>query len=61
MVVKKAQEIKNIEISSLKRRETNERRTNKGKEFVSERKKQIVGTVFQYDNRDDKRKTGSDK
>ena len=55
-VIKKAQEIKNIELNSIKRREMNERRTRKDKEFVPERRKQIVGTVFKYD---DKRHTKS--
>lgn len=50
-VIKKAQEIKNIELSSIKRREMNERRTRKDKEFVPERKKQIVGTVFKYEDK----------
>lgn len=49
-VIKKAQEIKRIELESLKRRETNERRTRKDMPFVPERKKQIVGTVFKYDD-----------
>ncbi|AET40957.1 rRNA-processing protein SOF1 Ecym_7105 [Eremothecium cymbalariae DBVPG len=48
-VIKKAQEIKRVELSSLKRRETNERRTRKDMEFVPERKKQIVGTVHRYE------------
>lgn len=52
-VVKKAQEIKKIEIDSLKRRERNERKTRKDMPFLPERKKQIVGTVFQYE--DDKK------
>ncbi|KAL3235139.1 Protein SOF1 [Nakaseomyces bracarensis] len=50
-VIKKAQEIKNIEIKSIKRREANERRTKKDKSIVPERKKQIVGTVFKYENK----------
>lgn len=50
-VVKKAQEIKQTELGSLKRREVNERRTQKHKPFVSERKKQIVGTVFDYEGK----------
>ncbi|CCF60166.1 hypothetical protein KAFR_0J00980 [Kazachstania africana CBS 2517] len=48
-VIKKAQEIKGIELSSMKRREMNERRTRKDMPFVSERKKQIVGTVFNHE------------
>ncbi|CUS22232.1 LAQU0S05e00672g1_1 [Lachancea quebecensis] len=57
-VVKKAQEIKNVEIGSMKRREVNERRTNKDMAFVPERKKQIVGVVHQY--QDNKREKSSD-
>lgn len=61
-VVKKAQEIKKIEIDSLKRRERNERRTRKDMPFVPERKKQIVGTVFQYEDKqkDNSKSTNSD-
>lgn len=51
-VIKKAQEIKNIELSSIKRKEINEKRSRKDKSFVPERKKQIVGTVFKYDDND---------
>ncbi|SCU79385.1 LAFA_0B02784g1_1 [Lachancea sp. 'fantastica'] len=47
-VIKKAGEIKQTEIDSLKRRERNERRTNKAMEFTSEREKQIVGFVHKY-------------
>ncbi|CCH62486.1 hypothetical protein TBLA_0H02000 [Henningerozyma blattae CBS 6284] len=50
-VIKKAQEIKKIEIQSIKRRENNERRHRKDMAFVPERKKQIVGTVFKYEER----------
>ncbi|EDO19027.1 hypothetical protein Kpol_2002p99 [Vanderwaltozyma polyspora DSM 70294] len=50
-VIKKAQEIKRIEINSIKRREANERRSRKDMPFVSERKKQIVGTVFDYQDK----------
>lgn len=48
-VVKKAQEIKRIEIESLKRREDNERRhTKKGsKPYVPEREKQVRGTAIE--------------
>ncbi|AAS50209.1 AAL157Cp [Eremothecium gossypii ATCC 10895] len=53
-VIKKAQEIKNIEIASLKRREGNERRTRKDMPFVSERKKQIVGSVHSYEEKSSK-------
>lgn len=56
-VIKKAQEIKNIEIRSIKRREANERKTKKDKTIVPERKKQIVGTVFKYE---DKRRKDDD-
>ncbi|CAI8504890.1 unnamed protein product [Hanseniaspora opuntiae] len=45
-VVKKAQEIKNIEIASLKRREANENRYRKEKKYASEREKHIVRKVF---------------
>ncbi|GMM40928.1 hypothetical protein FOG50_00878 [Hanseniaspora uvarum] len=45
-VVKKAQEIKNIEVTSLKRREANENRYRKEKKYVSEREKHIVRKVF---------------
>lgn len=54
IVVKKAQEIKNIEISSIKRREANERRTRKDMGFKSERQKQIKGTVFNYEKKNKK-------
>ncbi|SCU85838.1 LADA_0D10110g1_1 [Lachancea dasiensis] len=47
-VIKKAGEIKQVELDSLKRREMNERRTNRNMDFVPERKKQIVGLVHQY-------------
>ncbi|AQZ13030.1 SOF1 (YLL011W) [Zygosaccharomyces parabailii] len=47
-VIKKAQEIKNVELNAMKRREFNERRTKKSKQFVPERRKQIVGTVHRY-------------
>lgn len=50
-VIKKAQEIKRVEIESLKKREQNARRTRKDMPFVPERKKQIVGTVFQYEDK----------
>lgn len=50
-VVKKAQEIKRVELNSLKRREMNERRTRKDMPFASERKKQILGTAFQYEDK----------
>ncbi|SCV03515.1 LAMI_0H08768g1_1 [Lachancea mirantina] len=56
-VVKKAQEIKQVELNSIKRRETNERRTRRDMEFVPERKKQIVGFVHEYKNRKDESKT----
>lgn len=48
-VVKKAQEIKRIEIESLKRREENERRhTKKGtKPYVPERERQVRGTAIE--------------
>ena len=48
-VVKKAQEIKRIEIESLKRREDNERRhSRKGsKPYVPEREKQVWGTAIE--------------
>ncbi|CAD1813286.1 WD domain, G-beta repeat family protein [Candida parapsilosis] len=48
-VVKKAQEIKRIEIESLKRREDNERRhSRKGsKPYVPEREKQVRGTAIE--------------
>ncbi|KAI5968489.1 sof1 [Candida theae] len=48
-VVKKAQEIKRIEIESLKRREENERRhTKKGsKRYVPERERQVRGTAIE--------------
>ncbi|KAL6949791.1 rRNA-processing protein sof1 [Hanseniaspora vineae] len=54
-VVKKAQEIKKIELDSIKRRENNERRHNKNIGYVSERKKQIKGKAFQYDEDDQKK------
>lgn len=60
MVVKKAQEIKNIELSSMKRREMNERRTRKDLPFISERQKQISGTVFKYEDKPKKIKSYSD-
>ena len=62
-VIKKAQEIKNIELSSIKRREANERRTRKDMPYISERKKQIVGTVHKYEDsgRDRKRRKEDDK
>lgn len=62
-VIKKAQEIKNIELSSIKRREVNERRTRKDMPFISERKKQIVGTVHKYEDtgRERKRKRDDNK
>ncbi|KAG7699939.1 hypothetical protein KL930_000626 [Ogataea haglerorum] len=44
-VVKKAGEIKRIEIESQKRRENNERRHSKNKQYKSEREKHIVGQV----------------
>ncbi|QLG70601.1 hypothetical protein HG535_0A05420 [Zygotorulaspora mrakii] len=50
-VIKKAQEIKGTELASIKRREDNERRTKKDAQFVSERKKQIVGEVFKYEGK----------
>lgn len=50
-VVKKAQEIKRTELGAIKKREFNERRTKKNATFTSERKKQIVGTVFEYEAR----------
>lgn len=50
-VIKKAQEIKDTEVRALKRRENNERRTRKDLGFTSERKKQIRGTVFQYEEK----------
>lgn len=58
IVVKKAQEIKRVEIQSLKRREENERRHSKpgSKPYVSERKKQIVGQVFKDEEDDHKKK-----
>lgn len=56
-VIKKAQDIKNIEIRSIKRREANKRKTKKDKTIVPERKKQIVGTVFKYE---DKRRKDDD-
>lgn len=48
-VVKKAQEIKRIEIESLKRREDNERRHTKrgSKPYVPEREKQVRGTAIE--------------
>lgn len=48
-VIKKAQEIKKIELDSLRRREMNERRTRKDIPFLSTRKKQIVGTAHTYE------------
>lgn len=62
IVVKKAQEIKSIELNSIKRRANNERRTKKGLPFVSERKKQIVGTVFDYEDKKPRKskKSGED-
>ncbi|CCK73028.1 rRNA-processing protein SOF1 KNAG_0M01750 [Huiozyma naganishii CBS 8797] len=57
-VIKKAKEIKDIELSSIKRRENNERRTNKDKKYVPERKKQIVGTVFEYEQRNVRKTDG---
>ncbi|CCH43133.1 putative WD repeat-containing protein [Wickerhamomyces ciferrii] len=50
-VVKKAKEIKNIEIQSLKKRQENERRHSKpgSKPYKSEREKQIVNTAFKTD------------
>ncbi|KAH3664335.1 hypothetical protein WICMUC_005720 [Wickerhamomyces mucosus] len=59
IVVKKAKEIKNVEIQSLKKREENERRHSKpgSKPYKSERSKQIVGMVF----KNDEIKTGKDK
>ena len=59
-VIKKAQEIKNIELSSIKRREVNERRTRKDMPFISERKKQIVGTVHKYEDTGRERKRRRD-
>ncbi|CCE63398.1 hypothetical protein TPHA_0E03080 [Tetrapisispora phaffii CBS 4417] len=62
IVVKKAQEIKGIELNSIKRRETNERRTRKDLSFVSERRKQLVGAAFEYEDDNRKRKgKGSNK
>jgi WD repeat and SOF domain-containing protein 1 len=48
IVVKKAGEIKNVEIQSLKRREENERRHSRpgSKPYKSEREKQISGLIF---------------
>lgn len=46
-VVKKAQEIKTIEIQSLKRREANENKYKKDKQYTSEREKHIVRKVFE--------------
>ncbi|QLL33527.1 hypothetical protein HG536_0E04380 [Torulaspora globosa] len=60
-VVKKAQEIKQIELNSLKRREMNERRTRKNMPYVSERKKQIVGTVFDYEGKKKKKHSSKDE
>lgn len=60
-VVKKAQEIKQTELSALKRREANERRTRKDMPFVSERKKQIVGTVFDYEGKPRRSKEKDDQ
>ncbi|CAK9437783.1 uncharacterized protein LODBEIA_P21610 [Lodderomyces beijingensis] len=50
-VVKKAQEIKRIELDSIKRRTENERRHSKpgSKPFVSEREKHVRGTVNDSD------------
>ncbi|GME91300.1 unnamed protein product [[Candida] boidinii] len=50
-VVKKAGEIKKIEIESIKRKEANERRHTKKSNIKnrSEREKHIVGTVFKND------------
>lgn len=50
-VVKKAQDIKKIELNSIKRRDFNERRTKKDKPFVPERSKQILGSVHQYEDK----------
>lgn len=54
IVVKKAKEIKDVEIQSLKRREENERRHSKpgSKPYVSERSKQILNTAFKEDEGD---------
>lgn len=60
IVIKKAQEIKNIELNSMKRREMNERRTAKDKPFVPQRKQQIVGTVFKYDEKRRRRNNNDD-
>lgn len=60
-VVKKAQEIKRVELNSIKRKEFNERRTRKDKPFVSERGKQIVGTVHQYEDKPRKKKNDEDE
>ena len=51
VVVKKATEIKSVELQSLKRREENERRHSKpgSKPYKSEREKQISGLVFNED------------
>lgn len=56
IVVKKAGEIKSIERDSIKRREENERRHSKpgSKPYRSEREKQIVGTIFNDDEKEKK-------
>ncbi|CAN3373463.1 hypothetical protein DIURU_003018 [Diutina rugosa] len=48
VAVKKAQEIKRIELSSLKRREENDRKST-GEEKVPERKQVVRGTAFKRD------------
>ncbi|KAH3899352.1 probable Protein SOF1 [Saccharomycodes ludwigii] len=60
-VIKKAGEIKKVELDSLRRREMNERKTRKDMAFVPERKKQIVGQVFKYENEDTDRKYKEEK
>lgn len=62
-VVKNAKEIKDIETKSLKRREENERRHSKpgSKPYVSEREKQIVGTVFNEEEVDKNSKKSKGK
>lgn len=58
IVIKKAKDIKTIELESIKRREENERRHSRpgSKPYVSERVKQIVGTAFQESEEDKKKR-----
>lgn len=58
IVVKKAGEIKQTELQSVKRREDNERRHSKpgSKPYISEREKQVRGLMFNEEKKDFKKK-----